>query len=183
MFFIEFSTVRIGAIGMLHPAQSFNRDFFVNAVLSSMIDDSTLSRPTLKARGMFLNLDNARPHLCNDTFKELWIGRRPHLPSSEDLAPCNFSLFRHHKQCLKGQSFDNPVALQIGGSEILMSIEVGTFVRVFTEWKRCLRQYIEEGGDSLEASRVALLFLKLSRSLLEAKGLTAPSAHGIVRGT
>jgi hypothetical protein len=66
------------------------------------------------------------------------------------------------------------MALQADVSDVLMSIEVETFVRVFTEWKRRSRQCLEQGGDYLSISRFALLFLKLSGILLQVKGLAAP---------
>jgi histone-lysine N-methyltransferase SETMAR len=149
MFWIEFSRSGIGTVVILPPGQSFNRDFFLDNVLLKIVDDRALRRPRLKARGTFLHLDNARPHLCNDAFEDLGIKRLPHPPYSPDLAPCDFWLFGYLKQCLEGQSFDSPIALQAAVSEILMSIEVGTFVRVFTEWKRRLLQCIEQGGDYL----------------------------------
>jgi hypothetical protein len=135
--------------GNAASGQSFNRDFFVDNVLSKIIDNRALGRPKLKARGIFLYLDSARPHLCNDEFEELEIRRLLHPPYSLDLASCNFWIFGHLKQCVKGQSFDNPMAFQAEVSEILISIEVGTFVRVFTEWKWLLRQCVEQGGNYL----------------------------------
>jgi hypothetical protein len=54
------------------------------------------------------------------------------------------------------------MALQGEMSDILMSIEVRTFMRVFTEWKPLLRQCIEWRGDYLWAGRFVLLFLIFS---------------------
>jgi hypothetical protein len=77
-----------------------------------------LGPPKLKARGMFLHLDNPRRRLCNDDFEELGIRRLLYSWYSSDLAPCAFWLSGYLNQCLEGQSFDNPMALQAAGSEI-----------------------------------------------------------------
>jgi hypothetical protein len=58
---IEFSSAGIGAVVMLPPEQSFNRDFFVGNVSPKIIDDRALGCPTLKGRGTFLHFDNMRP--------------------------------------------------------------------------------------------------------------------------
>jgi hypothetical protein len=113
MFFIEFSKVGLGAIVMLPPRQRVNRDFFGNTVLSSLIDDRALSRRKLKVRGMFLPLDNARPHLIHPTTR-IW------LPAT--------SGYLELKESLERPSFDNSVRLQVAESEILMSIEVGSCI-------------------------------------------------------
>jgi hypothetical protein len=140
MFLIEFSKAGISAMAVLPPGQSCNRDFFVNNVLPKIIDDRTLHRSKLKACRPFLYLDNPRPHFCSDEFEELWMRRLLQPPYSADLAPCDVWLFGYLKHCVEGQSFDNPMTLQAEKSEIVMSIEVGTFMRVFTEWTPRLRQ-------------------------------------------
>jgi histone-lysine N-methyltransferase SETMAR len=104
-----------------------------------------LGCPNLKARGTFLHLDNARRHLCNNEFEVLGIKRLPHPPYSPVLAPYDFWRFGYLQQYLKEQSFDNRTALQSDMSKLLMSIEGGIFVRVFTEWKRRLQQCVEQG--------------------------------------
>jgi hypothetical protein len=117
------------------PGQGFNRDFFVDNVLPKIIDDRVLGRPKLKALRTFPHVDKARPHLCSNKFEELGIRRLLHLPYSPDLAPCNFWLSGFLKQCLERQSSDNSMAMQAEVSEILMLIEVETFMKVFIEWK------------------------------------------------
>jgi hypothetical protein len=66
MLWIEFSRAGISAAVMLPPKRSFNRDFFVDNVLPKISDDKALDRSKFKARGIFLHLDNARPHLWNN---------------------------------------------------------------------------------------------------------------------
>jgi hypothetical protein len=80
-------------------------------------------------------------------FEELGVIRLLHPLYIQDLTPCDFWLFACLEHCLEGQSFDDPRALQAEVSEILMSIKVGTFVRVLTEWERRLPECAEQRGD------------------------------------
>jgi hypothetical protein len=144
-----------------------------------MIDERALGGLKLKAHRTFLHLGNAHPCLYNDEFEELGIRILLHPPSWPNLAPCDLWLFGYLQQCLKGQSFNNHMALQTEMSKFLMSIEVWTFVRVFTEWKRRLRPWVEQGGDYLSMGRFALLLLKLSGISVKVKGIsTLPIRRG-----
>jgi histone-lysine N-methyltransferase SETMAR len=149
MFWVEFSRTGIGAVVMLPPGESFNKAFFTESILPSIVEHRARNRPTKRACGTFLHLDNARPHLAADEFEELGIRRLPHPPYSPDLAPCDFWLFAHLKQCLEGQFFDDDIQLRLAVSAILMAIDIDVFVRVFDEWKRRLQQCIDQGGDYL----------------------------------
>jgi hypothetical protein len=120
---------------------------FIDNILPKIIGDSALGRPKWKTRGILLGLENTCPRLCKDEFEELGIRRLLYSPNSPGLVPCDFWLFGDPKQCREGQSLDNSMALQAAVSEIVMSIEVATFVKVFAKWKRCLRQCVKEGGD------------------------------------
>jgi histone-lysine N-methyltransferase SETMAR len=147
MFWIDFSRTGIGAVVMLPVGESFNAVFFADTVLPSVIEDRALTRPRLRARDIFLHLDNARHHLTPEKFAELGIRRHPHPPYSPDLAPCDFWLFGYLKNSLEGRSFDNDMALRAAVTEILVSREPEVFVRVFNEWKSRLQQCIDRGGD------------------------------------
>jgi hypothetical protein len=149
MFLIEFSRTGIGAVVMFPAQQNFNKDFFSGPVLRHLVECRPQNRPKLKARGTFLHLDNALPHLTCERYDEYGIRRLLHPLYSPDLAPRDFWLFVHLKQTLEGQFFDDEVALQVAVSEILMSIESDVLVRIFAEWKRRSQQSIDQGGDYL----------------------------------
>jgi hypothetical protein len=86
MFLIQFSTAGVGAMVMLPPGQSFNRDLFIDKVLPTITNNMALGRAKSKALEPFLHLDNMRSHLCKDSFEELGIRRLPHPPDCPDLA-------------------------------------------------------------------------------------------------
>jgi hypothetical protein len=106
----RFSRTRIGAVITLPGRQSFDKDFFVGAVLPSIVDDSALSRPKLKACGTSLHLDNTQPHLASDKYDKFWINRLLHPPGSPDLVPCDFLRFGYLRHCLEGRFFDDDTA-------------------------------------------------------------------------
>jgi histone-lysine N-methyltransferase SETMAR len=149
MFWVDFSRTGIGAVVMLPAGQSFNKDFFTGTVLPAIVEDRAQNRPKMKANGTFLHLDNARPHLTSAQYAELGIKRLPHPPYSPDLAPCDFWLFGHLKQCLEGRVFEDDMALRAAVTEILMSIEPEVFAKVFDEWKCRLQRCIDQGGEYL----------------------------------
>jgi hypothetical protein len=53
MFWIDFSRTGIGAVVMLPAQQSFNKNFFAGTVLLHVVEDRELTRPKLKAHGLF----------------------------------------------------------------------------------------------------------------------------------
>jgi hypothetical protein len=149
MFWIDFSWEGIGGVVMLAVVQSLNKDFFAGTVLPSIVDDRALSRPKLKASGIFLHLDNAQPHLASDKYGTFGIKKLSYPPCGLNLAPCDFWLFGYLEHCHDGRFFGDDIALEGVVSEIAMSIEPDMFLRVFPEWKHRLQQCIDQGGDYL----------------------------------
>jgi hypothetical protein len=140
-------------------------------VLSNIVDKRELIRPKSKVNGTCLYLDNAQPHLTSGKYRQIWDQKTT--SSSRQSRPA-FPWFKYLRHCLKGQFFDNDVAMEGGVSEMLMLIEPDMFVRMFAEWKHWLQQCIDHGGDYLWTDRFASSLIKLSLTRPQANG---PSTH------
>jgi hypothetical protein len=67
------------------------------------------------------------------------IHRLLHLPYSSDIAPDDFWLFGYLKMKLEEIFFDTLAALSTEVEEILRDMSVTEWVKMFDEWKDCLK--------------------------------------------
>jgi hypothetical protein len=70
-----------------------------------------------------------------------------HPRESQDLAPSDFCLFGYVKGALRGESFETGERLLSAVDGIVRSLEKWTLTKVFLEWMRRFKQYIETDGD------------------------------------
>jgi hypothetical protein len=92
MFWIDFSRPGIGRVVMLPAGPSLNKHFFAGAVIPSIVNDRASNCPKLKASGIFLGLDNARPHFTFGKYDKLRSKRQLHQPYSPNMAPCDLAI-------------------------------------------------------------------------------------------
>ncbi len=102
---------------------------------------------------LWLLHDNApihTSHLSTATTEDCGFQMVRHPPYSPDLAPSDFALFRHLKQHLKGQHFENATALKEKVEEIMNFLDPNFFKNAFVEllrrWKKC----VDEKGSYIE---------------------------------
>lgn len=128
------------SITMLPIGQKFNRNFFEQKVLGDLSS-------TIKTNGIFLHMDNARPHLVYKKLNELGIKRLDHPPYSPDLAPSDFFLFGFLKKLLEGEEFNSANELFDRVTEILNGISKSILKSVYDEWMNRLLIVQESKGN------------------------------------
>jgi len=100
--------------------------------------------------GLYLHLDNAKPHLANTEIIDLGFERLVHPAYSSDLAPSDFFLFGFLKTKLRSSSFVNEEDLFAKVVEILESIPNIDLKKAYDEWIRRLHRCIDNGGNYIE---------------------------------
>ena len=92
-------------------------------------------------------MDNARPHLVNDTLAKMGMKRLDHPAYSPDLAPSYFFLFGYLSFRLEGCFFKTANELFQKTIEILTTIPNYMFKEAFDEWIKRLRLVIDTQGS------------------------------------
>lgn len=143
-------------LGVVHheylpKGQTINADFYIQVLnrLKIAIDDK---RPFLARSKIFIQQDNARPHVAKDTkkkFADLGWELLPHPPYSPDLAPSDYHLFSRMAARLKNKVFADEDQLIDFVDQFLFNCEnEGTFFSRGIEklpslWNKC----ISAGGN------------------------------------
>lgn len=73
--------------------------------------------------------------------------RIPGTPYKPDISPCDFWLFGHLKEYLKGHTFSNEKELFDEVHNFLSSIEKDEIKKVYNEWIQRLHTVIENKGE------------------------------------
>jgi hypothetical protein len=125
---------------------TYNSTFFCQSVLPGLIRKlgEHSRRRTLK--GLFVHLDNARPHNSRESsqcLKDFHPTRMPHPAYSPDLAPSDFFLFGYLKAKLQGRH-----GLIFAIREIMAEVSRDTLISVCATWQDRLRWVIENGGST-----------------------------------
>ena len=78
-----------------------------------------------------------------------------HPPYSPDLAPCNFLLFPKVKSALKGTWFESVEAVKAKVMQLLNSVSENEMQHCFHEWKICMEQCRDRGGEYIEGKNIS----------------------------
>ena len=138
------------SITKVPPDVSFNKVFFIETVLDDIRRNLESTRPKLMGSGLFLHLDNARPHLANFEISDLGFTRLVHPAYSPDLAPSDFFLFGNLKTKLQGTNFSNEDDLFAKVVEILHSIPHLDLTKAYDKRMIRLQKCIDIGGEYTE---------------------------------
>ena len=87
---------------------------YAENILPAVVNHYMEARPRTGVRGLKLLHDNAPAHksaVVVDYLKTSGLHTLPHPPYSPDLAPCDFWLNPHIKQCLRGRKFETRTAV------------------------------------------------------------------------
>jgi hypothetical protein len=108
IIWVCFSRSGIENIILLLPKEkeTFDREFFVEQVLSDFDKERAQDCPRKCSRNTFLHLGNAIPHQALLDFDRLRIAKLPHQLYSHNLASCNFWLFGMLKRKLERFTFE-----------------------------------------------------------------------------
>ena len=93
---------------------------------------------------------NAGDHL--DGRKEMKTVQHPSY--SPDLAPCNFFLFPRMKGSLRRIRFQSTEELKKASKNYLIRLLKKDFEEVFQNWKRCMKNCVDAGGNYFEGDKV-----------------------------
>ena len=108
------------------------------------------------SRGVFLQHDNARPHVSSKTvaaIRKLGFECLPHPPYSPDLAPSDYWLFGEMKRPLRGKRFPDFKGLDYQiklGKDTPKELYATGLEKLPERWKRCVdlkNEYIERFDD------------------------------------
>jgi hypothetical protein len=133
MLWVCFTPIGIVDIVMLPTREMFDRSFSVHIVLDSLKKKVTQFPDPNPAKGDFLHLDNARPHLTDHEIQADNLTRLFHPAYSPDLAPIDCWPFEYLKIIPEESSFETTEGLQEKATGILVSIPASTFRAVLEE--------------------------------------------------
>jgi len=77
-------------------------------------------------------------------------------PYSPDLSSCDFFLFPHLKNRLKGRHFGTLDNIQQSVTDELKGIPAEAFQHCYEQWKQCLRRCVAAQGDYSEGDNLDL---------------------------
>ena len=138
------------SITFLPSSSTFDKFLFVGTVLADIQKKLTSERPKLLGSGLYLHLDNTRPHFADGEIEKLGFRRMPHPPYSPDLAPSDFFLFGYLKNQLQGVKFGDEKELFGKVVDVLHSIPQTVLTRVYLDWKWKHRLCIAMDGEYVE---------------------------------
>jgi histone-lysine N-methyltransferase SETMAR len=140
-------------IAILPEGQKMNSSYFVECVLSPLIEVCNPRGRIPHERRVMLHFDNAPIHKTKDVQDHLAnfeFGRMEHPPDSPDLAPCDFFLFGAMKENFSGQHFESVEELFLAVEAFLRGLSVEFLQTVFLEWERRLAICCPSGGEYVE---------------------------------
>jgi hypothetical protein len=149
---VYFSRRGMVSIEFIPNGQTYDSEFFVDKVLPSIERNFARTRPEMRATGVHLHLDNAKPHTARKSVNKmhkLGLIRVPQPPYSPHIVPCDFFLFGHLKDKLAGNTFICDDAVIAVVTAILKDIPIKTLCNVIDEWKTRLNQLIQCSGEYL----------------------------------
>jgi transposase len=152
MISVYFSRYGFESIEYVRQGQNYNSEFFADFVLTNLEYKLAIRRPKLRAKNVYLHVDNARPHTAKRSIariEELHFKRLPHPPYSPDIAPCDFYLFGYLKEKLHGRTFFSDDEVISAVERVLKEIPIEVLCSVMEDWTRRLNQVIELAGDYL----------------------------------
>jgi len=106
-----------------------------------------------------LHHDNAPCHMAvsiNEFLAEKSIPVVSQPPYSPDLSSCDFFLFPHLKNRLKGRHFGTLDNIQQSVTDELKGIPAEAFQHCYEQWKQCLRRCVAAQGDYSEGDNLDL---------------------------
>jgi hypothetical protein len=129
----------------LPKGRIFNAEHYRDNILAAL----TQLQPEDDGRKLDVHADNTRAHatqkyrtLCEENGLRL----APHPCYSPDLAPFDFCLFGHVKECLKGMALPSYEELFGPIGEVVTSIESETLTAVFEHWMKRLEWVSKSNG-------------------------------------
>jgi histone-lysine N-methyltransferase SETMAR len=146
MVTIAWNPLGFHLVDVLPKGMLFNAEYYRDNILAPLLR----LRPDPENRYLVIHADNARPHTAKKC-QNFWLQNRlrlaQHPPYSPDLAPSDFFLFGHLKQCLQGKIFQSQEELLTGIMKELPDINSETLESVFAHWMERLEWVSENNGD------------------------------------
>jgi hypothetical protein len=145
-----FSCQGFVSIEFLPQRERHNSRFFTETVLPSVEESLSVAHPRRRANGIYLHIDDAKPHdpeiLLSKTDEMRFIHLWQPL-CQPNLAPCGSFLFEYRTETLEGSNFwhENDVILTV--RQILSQILMKTLAVVMDDWICRLNRCIELDGD------------------------------------
>jgi hypothetical protein len=134
------------SLDALPKGNTLNADYYHVNILTELLP----LRPQVNGRKLVVHGDNARPRTARkyQSFCEenrLCLAINP--PYSPNLAPCDFFLFAHLKDCQQGITFPSHEELLAANHEIVGAISRPTLEDVFRHWMERLELVSQNNGD------------------------------------
>jgi hypothetical protein len=129
---------------------TYNSTFFCQSVVIDLIRNLGAHSRRRTLKGLFVHLDNARPHNSREScecLKDFRATRIPQPAYSPDLAPSDFFLFGYLKLKLQGRTVQSRQGLILAIREVMGEISREKLISVYANWQHRLRWVIENGGE------------------------------------
>ena len=129
---------------------SINSTFFIDNILTPIINSEQFQKAKRWHRSFTLHIDNSRVHRSNEVknfMQQNHLKNAPQPPYSPDLAPSDFYLFGYLKQKLKEIEFSSVDELKQWIIDEFSRIEYTKLLEVFFEWERRLQTCISTNGE------------------------------------
>lgn len=139
-------------VDFLEQGSTINSTSYVNT-LHKLRESIKKKRIKKDVKSIQIHHDNARPHtsfFTNQAIAKMGWSVVPHPPYSPDLAPCDFYLFGHMKDYLRGQRFETIEELKQTVKSWFKNCPPEFFQKAFNDWIRRWRVCIERNGDYVE---------------------------------
>jgi hypothetical protein len=153
MLTIFFNGTREYKIAILLADQKMNSRYFIACVLGPLTEVCYPGDRKLQKRRVMLHLDNAPIHNAEEVqghSTNLGFTRMEYSPSSSDLAPGDFFLFRAMKENFSGQRLESAEGLFLAVEGFLRRLSADFLQTIFLEWERRLRICSESRGEYVE---------------------------------
>jgi transposase len=150
MISIIWSTKGIHSLLALQHGTTYNTSYFCGTVMPDLVKNLCTQRRRKTLKGIFIHLDNARPHNSNDSNRvlEATKARRVrHPPYSPDIAPSDFFLFGALKGKLSGLAFTSDDELLSAITEKFAEFSEEDLTRVYDHWRERLQWVIKHEGE------------------------------------
>jgi transposase len=135
---------------------TYNSAFLCDIVIPELVQNICSSSRRKSLKGMYIHLDNARPHnsrRATECLSRTKAKRVPHPAYSPDLAPSDFFLFGFLKTKLQEYDIPDRETLKSAISDIFAEISEDTLISVFEAWIKRLKWVIAHQGEYVHKSR------------------------------
>ena len=134
----------------LEQRRSVTSEWYTTICLPEVVSEI---RKTNRRRRIILHHDNASSHTAAKTIdylKAQKVELMSHPPYSPDLAPCDYFLFPHVKNKLRGQRFSAPEEAVTAFKNLVLDVPSWEWKKCYSDWFYRMQKCVELDGEYFE---------------------------------